>query len=1470
MAAKACVDALCTYVQARHGYVRVAELESFYSSTKARKKLKATVADAGGIEAFIAAHGASAAYPLAVVAHAIQFAATSEAIKALGEAALPNRTTTDIGCFLGGFRKAHPAYGFMWSSAKIASCTEFIEIHGCLGQFQLVIVGDKKLLGITWTQQPGSPPPTTSPSASTTATPPAAYKYITTVQGAKQAFAVLKQSDVLFMDLEGDLEAAGKMSLLQVSCRSDCVYILDVYVCPAILREPEIVAVLTSKLAVLHDARHDYTGLAGQFNLRLTNLFDTQVAHQVLTSSPNTLVGLNKILHQYAGAINTQKDSVQHGFGLWDRRPIEAQRLDYAAQDVKHLPAAYARMKSLMTTAMYNEVLAKSLARAQLGAVPQGAHDAIRRLGKYIVSLGGKLRFSNMGDYYTKHPNDKGVFKPSLAAFLRTHGPQASPPILVDNDFAWVENDSKPLTVASVLKIVGGFIAENGGRIPGSRLGDLYKEYPGISAVIYANGSNASGFVKDHGASATPPIRSTDGDFFVGGASHEAASPANDPSPAKLLKLYGAKFTADKYGVEIKDNNVFRRVVETKTSATQLYTVTSRATESITLRRVFQVATSKGSTPFKFGPKIGTNIAFAPNTTLNIPCHFSPKVPGQYKTILAFEFVTRHGTVFFIGRVVEGVNAVDAGMDAETRDAIASAPVKRQRRKKRTNLHFVPPTGGDKHSAKSTRSKRSVPLAPYPVPSPLPVVDFEGPLSLVNYQARFRHLLFHEELEHLRQQAEFDMDGARLKVKTPDLYELAVPGLAEGRPSLMTGDKVWLSRGAKTFQGTVYDVRLDAIYIATPTSFRSAYQASASFNVRFIMSRTPMREMHQGLASISLAMHETLLFPSPTVPRPVEIQRSLQPTRSINPEQHKVINDVLDHVMSSAKVKAPYLLFGPPGTGKTVTLVETIVQLLRAKPDAKILVCAPSNAAADNVVERLASQLTRAKLLRAMAFSRREKGTPDAVLPFTKTNGEGGFTPVTLGDVQAVAVIVSTIGSGAKLYNLGVARGYFSLIAIDEAAQASEPEVVTVLGPLALPATVVVLAGDPKQLGPVVKSAVAAKHGLGMSLMERLMERELYATSHKTKLLRNYRSHDAILTVPNELFYEGELTPHAPKATTHNMLAWPSLPNAAAPILFHGITGAEMQDADSPSWYNLFELHAVLTYIQSLKTYPGLRLDEIGVITPYAKQRQKIQMALQKHKLDGVLVGSVEQFQGGERRVILVSTVRSSTEFFADDAKFRLGFVSHPKRFNVAITRAKALLIVVGNPDILETSSTWGPFLEHCVRLGAIAGAPPRHATAIIKAERANDSGNDSDADDDDDDDEYGGNDSDDDDDDYDSDDDVCVQYEIMMAEAAAAHRANVQAEAAARAAQVEEERAYQARLRAWEDARARELAPRDQARRRDVYNAVMEQQYRAQLEHEERMYRSVQAQEHAAMMAAQEAARQAKHDESTSGCSIQ
>ena len=91
------------------------------------------------------------------------------------------------------------------------------------------------------------------------------------------------------------------------------------------------------------------------------------------------------------------------------------------------------------------------------------------------------------------------------------------------------------------------------------------------------------------------------------------------------------------------------------------------------------------------------------------------------------------------------------------------------------------------------------------------------------------------------------------------------------------------------------------------------------------------------------------------------------------------------------------------------------------------------------------------------------------------------------------------------------------------------------------------------------------------------------------------------------------------------------------------------------------------------------------MITPYRRQVQKIRQKLRKdEKTKEVMVGSTEEFQGQERRVIIVSTVRSSPEYVYTDNQYKLGFLKNPKRFNVAITRAKALLIVVGNPHILS------------------------------------------------------------------------------------------------------------------------------------------------------------------------------------------
>ena len=123
---------------------------------------------------------------------------------------------------------------------------------------------------------------------------------------------------------------------------------------------------------------------------------------------------------------------------------------------------------------------------------------------------------------------------------------------------------------------------------------------------------------------------------------------------------------------------------------------------------------------------------------------------------------------------------------------------------------------------------------------------------------------------------------------------------------------------------------------------------------------------------------------------------------------------------------------------------------------------------------------------------------------------------------------------------------------------------------------------------------------------------------------------------------------------------------------------------------------------------------EIGVITPYRRQVQKIRQHLRRHYLQDVFVGSTEEFRGQERRVIIVSTVRSEPKYLDQDNQYKPGFIKNPKRLNAAMTRAKALLIVVGNPHTLHQDPDWGTMLDWAVSRGCYTGTPDPYKDIII------------------------------------------------------------------------------------------------------------------------------------------------------------
>ena len=172
-------------------------------------------------------------------------------------------------------------------------------------------------------------------------------------------------------------------------------------------------------------------------------------------------------------------------------------------------------------------------------------------------------------------------------------------------------------------------------------------------------------------------------------------------------------------------------------------------------------------------------------------------------------------------------------------------------------------------------------------------------------------------------------------------------------------------------------------------------------------------------------------------------------------------------------------------------MIEAILQVLDANPVARILACAPSNSAADLIVTKLCSVLNNDKLFRFMAPSRHKLQVPDDVFPYTYLRDSIHFG-VPMIKIKHFKVIVSTCVSASFAAGIGLPRGHFTHIFIDEAGQATEPEAMISVKTLADSNTNVILAGDPKQLGPIIRSPVARELGLQKSYLERLMDRDAY------------------------------------------------------------------------------------------------------------------------------------------------------------------------------------------------------------------------------------------------------------------------------------------------------------------------------------------------------------------------------------------
>lgn len=420
------------------------------------------------------------------------------------------------------------------------------------------------------------------------------------------------------------------------------------------------------------------------------------------------------------------------------------------------------------------------------------------------------------------------------------------------------------------------------------------------------------------------------------------------------------------------------------------------------------------------------------------------------------------------------------------------------------------------------------------------------------------------------------------------------------------------------------------------------------------------------------------------------------------------------------------IIHGPPGTGKTTTVVELIVQAVERGQ--QVLACAPSNTAVDNLLDRLVAKGQKvvrighparvAEDLRGYTLDGLvEQHENMAVIAemyreaevlFKKAGKWTRHRPVRgekaalrdeakqlkqhakLMEKQAVEQILSRakIICATTTFNEDLLEDkWFDMLVIDEACQSTEPGCWVPI----LKADKIVLAGDHKQLPPTVLSREAAGQGFALSLLERQVQS--YGDKIQRMLTVQYRMHQGVMDFSSHHFYDGELIADD-SVKDHLLTDFESVEASeltTLPVEFIDSAGAgwdEEVESEGLSKFNRQEAHLVVAKVQQL-VQSGVEPAEIAVIAPYAAQVRYLRDQLAATAgATSVEVDTVDGFQGREKEAVIISTVRSN-------GKGEIGFLGDERRMNVAMTRAKRKLIVIGDSATLGSSAFFQTLLEH-------------------------------------------------------------------------------------------------------------------------------------------------------------------------------
>lgn len=525
-----------------------------------------------------------------------------------------------------------------------------------------------------------------------------------------------------------------------------------------------------------------------------------------------------------------------------------------------------------------------------------------------------------------------------------------------------------------------------------------------------------------------------------------------------------------------------------------------------------------------------------------------------------------------------------------------------------------------------------------------------------------------------------------------------------------------------SFTATVSYAEQDRMVVALPDSGRIVdLQRQDALGVQLFFDETSYRLMFEALDRVIRArsgrladLRDIFYTKAPASRYTFDAMRFPW----LNASQEKAVNEVL-------WAKDVAVVHGPPGTGKTTTLVEAIFETLRR--ESQVLVCAQSNMAVDWISEKLVDRginvlrignPTRVndKML-SFTYERRFEAHPDypqlwsirkAIRELRQQRKHADSWHQKMDRLKSRAtelelrirsslfgearVIASTLTGAA---NRVLEGEKYSTLFIDEAAQALEAACWIAIRK----AGRVVLAGDHCQLPPTVKSIMALKGGLGKTLMERIVENKPETV---TLLKMQYRMNEQIMKFSSEWFYHG-MVESAPTVSHRGILDYDT------PMMWIDTAecdGKEEFVGENFGRINRVEAELTLQTLQQYLEKIGKQriLDEsidVGIISPYRAQVQLLRKELRKREFFRpyrhlLTVNTVDGFQGQERDIILISLVRSN-----DGGD--IGFLRDLRRMNVAITRARMKLIILGSSETMTSHPFYKKLYEYVGQLKVVS-----------------------------------------------------------------------------------------------------------------------------------------------------------------------